>query len=92
MELTEQEQKLLHRINDASKWDNLWWELSYIVPSVVLLLIGTINGSKRTSILGLMLFIVFHSRMLIHQVQSLPVLKGLCEKMVRHLGGGENIT
>jgi hypothetical protein len=89
MDLSKNELNLLNRIKDASKWDSVWWELSYIVPSSLLVLLGTLNESKRTTIIGLVTYLVFHSRMIIHQFRSVPVLKGLCEKMERHLNNSK---
>jgi len=85
MELTKQECNLVARVNSAGKWDTLWWEVSYILPSTLLIIIGTLNASKRMAVVGLGIYLVFHSRMIVHQVKSLPVLKGLCAKIERHL-------
>ena len=92
MELTKEELNLLARVNSAGRWDAVWWEASYLLPSTLLIILGALNGSKRTVIIGLGIYLIFHSRMIVHQVRSLPVLKGLCEKVEKQATTSVDVT
>ncbi len=81
MELTEQERQLLRRVRNASRWDSLWWELSYLIPSFIIVGIGIWNNSAMVTFTGIVVFMVFRARFEIHQAKQFPVFKGLCEKI-----------
>jgi hypothetical protein len=81
MEFTEQERRLLGRVRDANRWDSLWWELSYLVPSLIIVGIGIWNSSDVVAFTGIAVFLFFRARFEIHQAKQFPVFKGLCEKI-----------
>ena len=89
MELTDQEQKLLQRVRDANRWDGLWWELSYLVPSMIIVVIGIWNESPAVAFTGMATFLIFRTRFEVHQAKQFPVFKGLCEKIERMMAADQ---
>jgi len=48
MEFTKQEIELLKRLANTTMWDHWIWEIVYLVPSIALIALGALEGSKRS--------------------------------------------
>ena len=81
MKLTEEERRLVQRIKLADKWENLWWDLSCLVPCFILVGVGIWNNSLALAFTGLGVYLVFRMRADVHQAKHIPVFKSLCEKV-----------
>jgi hypothetical protein len=85
MDFTKQEIDLLKRITSTGKWEHIIWETVYLVPSIALILFGTIEESKRSIFVGAGLLVMIRTITTFQQSKSLNVLNELCTKIYAQL-------
>jgi hypothetical protein len=81
MEFTKQEMNLLKRIANTGKWEQLIWEAVYLVPSIALIVFGTLGESKRSIFVGAGIFAAIRIMATLQQSRTFNVLKELCNKI-----------
>jgi len=81
MEFTKQEVNLLKRITNTGKWEQLIWEAVYLVPSIALIVFGTLEESKRSIFVGAGIFATIRIITTFQQSKAFNVLKELCNKI-----------
>jgi hypothetical protein len=78
---TKEERNLIARIESSAKWDNLFYDLSILVPSFIIIGLGKWFDSTAVIITGMVVYTVFALRVPLHQAKTLPVLKSLIKKL-----------
>lgn len=81
MQLNEDEKKLVMRVRCSGKWSNLWWDLSYMIPSILLIVVGILQEDAILSFSGLTVWLFFYFHRARYQLKQFPVLKSLFEKI-----------
>jgi hypothetical protein len=90
MEFTKQEINLLKRITSTGKWEQLIWEAVYLVPSIALIVFGTLEESKRSIFVGAGILATIRIITTCQQSKAFNVLKELCNKIHARIAS-ENI-
>jgi len=84
--LNKEELDLIVRIRSAGKWDYLFYDLSLLVPSFIIIGLGMWFHSQAVIIIGMGVYVAFALRMPIHQAKTLPVMKSLIQKLTDEHG------
>jgi len=79
--LTNEERRLLVRMESGGKWDNLIYDLSIMCPSYVVMGFGIRFGSSAAIITGMVIYAAFSLRVSIHQANSYTTMKSLASKL-----------
>jgi hypothetical protein len=83
-ELTEEERRMLVRIESAGRWDTLISDLSLLTPCFILVGFGIHLDSPAAIITGLLVNAAFALRTSIQQAKAIPVMKSLLKKLTRN--------
>ena len=82
---TAEETNLIKQLESASRWDNLIYDLSVLVPCFIIMGVGLHFGSPLTVVVGMIVYAVIRLRVLINDVRYAPLMKSIFSKVGTHM-------
>ena len=85
-DLTKEECRLLERMLSAAKWSFLIYDLVYIVPVTILIVLSALHGSMRGVFVGITTYVILRLWMTSAQCRMMPVLQAAVKKLMAASG------
>ena len=79
--LTDEEVKILNKIESAGKWDALFYDLAYLIPTVIIIILSAVHSSILGIFVGLTAYLIIRLWASVLQCKAMPLLKSAIKKI-----------